>query len=125
MVTHPNDPTGLALIGGSLNVRQPLAIVLALGTIVFFADTASAKRISLKDGQNVINHCSGTTWVPGSTGHTSGCIMSDGSGVVCGGVTSEQQSTCDTFRVTRSNLRSIAARGAMPAARRHKRSTRY
>ena len=124
MAKHPKD-LGLALIAASSNVRHALAIVLALGTIGFFTDTASAKRISFNQGQKVIGQCTGTTWSPGPTTATSGCIMSDGSGVVCGGVTSEQQRTCDTFRVTRSNLRSVAARGAMPAARRHKRSARY
>src|ERR1700719_2096519 len=105
MVKHPKDPKGLALIGLPLKLRDPLAVILALGAIGFFADTAMALTISLQQGKNIIGQCTGTTWVPGKTGHTSGCIMSDGSGVVCGGVTAAQKNTCDTFRVRSSNLR--------------------
>ncbi len=111
MAKHPKGLKRLALIGLSLNLRDPLAVILAFGAIGLFSDTAMALTISLQQGQNVISQCTGTTWVPGKTGHTSGCIMSDGSGVVCGGVTAAQKKTCDTFRVRSSSLRSIVARG--------------
>ena len=111
MVKHPKDSKGLALIGLSLNLRRLLAGILALAAIGLYADTAMALTISLQQGQNVISNCTGTTWVAGKTGHTSGCIMSDGSGVVCGGVTAAQKKTCDTFRVRSSSLRSMVARG--------------
>jgi hypothetical protein len=110
MVKHPKDSKGLALIGLSLNLRPPLVIILALGAIGL-TDTAMALTISLQQGQNIISQCTGTKWVPGKTGHTTGCIMSDGSGVVCGGVNAAQKKTCDTFRVRSSSLRSIVARG--------------
>ena len=111
MVKDGKDPKGSALIGLSLKRRYPLALILAFGAIVFFADTATAKRISLRDGQKVIRNCTGFTWGTGPTTATTGCVMSDGSGVVCGGVTGQQQQSCDTFRVRRADLRSMAARG--------------
>jgi hypothetical protein len=111
VVEHPKDPKRLALIGLSLKLRDLQAVILAFGAIGFFADTASAKTISLQQGKSIISQCTGVTWGQGPTTHTFGCVMSDGSGVVCGGVTAAQKKTCDTFRVSSSNLRSIAARG--------------
>jgi hypothetical protein len=39
----------------------------------------------------------GAFWPQGGTTSTYGCMRADGSGIVCGGVTAEQQNSCDTF----------------------------
>lgn len=94
----------------SIKLNHLLAVILAGGMVGFMADTASAKEVSLAEGQKIINGCDGTTWVPGATGHTSGCMNKNGSGVVCGGVTPKQKNSCSTFRIVSRDRRGIAGR---------------
>jgi hypothetical protein len=94
----------------SLKLSDTLAVILAVAAIVLFADTASAETISAAKGAKMIENCKGVTWARGE-GVTMGCMNSDGSGVVCGGVTAKQQKTCDTFRVRSSSLGSMVGRG--------------
>ena len=85
-----------------MKIRDPLAAIIAIGAICFMADVAEAERISLGAGQKAIGACKsggGTSWVPGKTGHTSGCLNLDGTCVVCGGVGAKYKNSCDTFRV--------------------------
>jgi len=39
----------------------------------------------------------GVYWSEGPTTSTYGCMYPDGSGIVCGGQTSEEKGSCDTF----------------------------
>src|SRR5262245_60312649 len=87
--------------------------MLVVGAIGFTVDAALAKEITLAQGKSIMNSCAaggGTSWTPGSTGHTSGCMNKDGSGVVCGGFTKQQQKTCSTFRVQSRDVGAIGAR---------------
>ncbi len=39
----------------------------------------------------------GLFWPPGKESNTYGCLLPDGHGVVCGGDTTDQQTSCDRF----------------------------
>jgi hypothetical protein len=96
-----------------MKLRNPLALIVVIGAIGFMADTTWAATISLSQGKGKIADCKaggGTSWVPGKTGHTSGCMNADGSGVVCGGVTSAQKNSCSTFRVRSQDVGGIRVR---------------
>ena len=47
--------------------------------------------------RNLCRQHGGTYWSEGKTTATYGCMLPNGSGIVCGGVTSDQKNTCDTF----------------------------
>jgi hypothetical protein len=86
-----------------MNVRPTLITILAVAAISIAAPSAMAKEVSIKNHSQskVKGSCGGdgdVYWVPGSTGHTYGCMHGDGSGIVCGGVTAAQKKTCSTFR---------------------------
>jgi hypothetical protein len=86
-----------------MNVRPTLIAILAVAAISVAADSAMAKEVSIKNHSKsqVQGDCGGkgdVYWIPGKTGHTYGCMHEDGSGIVCGGVTSKQKQTCSTFR---------------------------
>lgn len=83
-----------------MNVRVTLAPILALAGIFAIADSALAKRIPAQSTGKVKSDCAASGGVnfpkKGANG-TYGCMNSDGSGIVCGGVTKTQKKTCDTF----------------------------
>jgi hypothetical protein len=83
-----------------MNIRATLTGTLALAVIGLIADAAMAKTIPIKGNSqsSVQSKCDGVFWIQGKTGHTYGCLNDDGSGIVCGGVTTAQKKTCDTFR---------------------------
>lgn len=53
--------------------------------------------ISGHSQSQVKKSCSGVYWPGSGKGNTYGCLNDDGSGIVCGGMTKAQQSSCDTF----------------------------
>lgn len=77
------------------------AAALAGGLIV--AHEAHAKRINANSPASgkAFSDCAkngGTNWPQTADNPTYGCVDKDGHGLVCGGGTAEQKSTCDTFR---------------------------
>jgi len=85
------------------------------------SDAVLAKTVSIAGNSRtqVEGKCGtsgGVFWKEGSTGHTYGCMNSDGSGIVCSGVTAAQKKSCDTFRqapVAHFPTRDEAAKGEM------------
>lgn len=87
-----------------MNARASLIAGLSVAMIALFADSAAAKRISIRGNSTtqVKSRCggSGGVYFP-KTGRNStyGCMNDDGSGIVCGGKTQKDKKTCDTFRM--------------------------
>jgi hypothetical protein len=86
-----------------MDVRPTLIAILIVAAICIAAGSAMAKEVSIKghSQSQVKGSCGGdgdVYWVPGSSGHTYGCMHGDGSGIVCSGVTAAQKKTCSTFR---------------------------
>jgi hypothetical protein len=102
----------------SIKLQSYLNIILTVGAISFMADAASAKTVSLAQGQKIIDSCNGASWSAGGTTATSGCMNKDGHGVVCGGKDPKYQNNCSTFRVVGGDSRPIAGRlGAAKSSR--------
>jgi hypothetical protein len=83
-----------------MNIRARLTGTLALVAIGMIAGPATGEEIKIQghSKSSVQSKCAGIFWSQGKSGHTYGCLNDDGSGIVCGGVTTHQQKTCDTFR---------------------------
>jgi len=79
-----------------------VAVSAALIAATAFVQGACAKEVAIggHSHSQVKGMCGGkgdVYWTEGSTGSTYGCFKSDGSGIVCSGVTSQQKKTCSTF----------------------------
>ena len=81
-----------------MKIRVTLLAFLVLSLTAFVA-AATAKTVPITGHSqaSVKKACDGAYW-PSSVGGTYGCMNKDGSGIVCGGVTSAQKKTCSTFR---------------------------
>src|SRR5262249_52773882 len=88
--------------GTIMNVKAPLAALLPFAMIAVIAASVMAKEVPIKGNskKDVKIRCdeSGGTYWPTSAGGTYGCVNSDGSGIICGGVTAHDKKTCGTFR---------------------------
>jgi len=88
-----------------MKVKATFTAILAFAAIGLIADLAIAKEINIQ-GHNksqVQAGCQGkgdVFWTNGGPGGDYGCSKSDGSLIVCGGVTSQQKKTCSTARTT-------------------------
>ena len=95
------------------NLRQPIAMILAMCAVYFMANNAAlARTITLAQGQKIIDSCNGAHWSAGGTTATSGCMNKDGHGVVCGGVKQSQKNNCSTFAVVSHDAREMVGRFA-------------
>jgi hypothetical protein len=98
---------GLAM---SMRVTLTGTILLA-GVVSFIADSVIAETVPLASNTsgNVKKFCKKNdgTFFTGAKGGGYGCILDDGSCIVCGGVTAQQKSTCETTRVTPRDIRPI------------------
>jgi hypothetical protein len=85
--------------------------ILLAGLVSFIADTAIAETIPLGSNtlRNVKKFCKNNngTFFTGAKGGGYGCMLDDGSCIVCGGVTAQQKSTCETSRVSPRVVRRI------------------
>src|SRR5213592_323106 len=75
-------------------VSMAVLLAAALGSDAVFAKTVSIAGNSKTKVEGRCNESGGVFWTQGSTGHTYGCMNSDGGGIVCSGVTSAQKKTC-------------------------------
>jgi hypothetical protein len=85
--------------------------ILLAGLVSFIADSAIAETVPIGSNTsgNVKKFCknnSGAFFI-GAKGGGYGCLLDDGSCIVCGGVTSQQKSTCETSRVSPRVIRRI------------------
>ena len=83
-----------------MNRSASLILVVIVTTL---CASVSAKTISIKGNSKtqVGGKCgeSGGIFFPSSkTNRTYGCVNQDGTGIVCGGTTTAQKKTCDTFK---------------------------
>lgn len=87
--------------------KNKLCIGVAVAQLMLFVGLAQAEQIPAQKPDAVEGRCteSGGVHFP-KTGPNStyGCINSDGSGIVCGGVTAKDKRTCDTFMQTPPRL---------------------
>lgn len=79
-----------------------IVVVIVVGAVAMLGD-ARAERIKAnsKESGKAFTACDkngGVSWPQTAQNPTYGCIDKNGHGLVCGGGTAEQQSTCDTFR---------------------------
>jgi hypothetical protein len=85
--------------------------ILLAGVVSFIADSAIAETVPIGSNTsgNVKNFCkkNGGTFFTGAKGGGYGCMLDDGSCIVCGGVTAQQKSTCETSRVSPRVIRRI------------------
>jgi hypothetical protein len=87
-----------------MNTRTIFAAVLLVGA-VGIVDDAMAKRIpaNSKASGKAFTDCNnngGVSWPQTATNPTYGCFDKNGNGLICGGGTAEEKTTCDTFRST-------------------------
>jgi hypothetical protein len=86
-------------------------IILLAGVVSIIADSAIAETVPIGSNtpRNVIQFCkqNGGTFFAGAKGWGYGCMLDDGSCLVCGGVTAKQKSTCERTRVRPSDFRRI------------------
>jgi hypothetical protein len=78
--------------------------MLLVGAVGVVGD-AMAKRIQANSKQSgkAFTDCNsngGVSWPQTTTNPTYGCFDKNGNGLVCGGTTAEEKTTCDTFRST-------------------------
>ena len=85
-----------------------VAIVsLGIGAVAGSALASETLQVGSAAAKNEMSECKahgGTTFPKKGANGTFGCMRGDGSGIVCGGVTSKQKKTCDTFRKTPPRL---------------------
>jgi hypothetical protein len=84
-----------------MNPKTIAAAILLVATIGSIGD-AGAERIKAnsKASGKAFTDCEnngGVSWPQSGKNQTYGCIDKNGDGLVCGGGSAEQQSTCDTF----------------------------
>jgi hypothetical protein len=95
-----------------MNVRVTLTETILLAGIVS-SITHSAVAETVPVGRNtpgnVKQFCkqNGGAFFTGAKGGGYGCLLDDGSCIVCGGVTAQQKSTCETSRVSPRVIRRI------------------
>jgi hypothetical protein len=95
-----------------VSARFTLAGTILLASIVtFIADNAIAETVAIGSNTpgNVRDFCkknSGTHFT-GAKGAGYGCMLDGGSYIVCGGLTAQQKSTCETSRVSPRLIRRI------------------
>jgi len=86
-------------------------IILLASMVSIIADSAIAQTVPLGNNtpRNVKQFCkqNGGTFFAGAKDWGYGCMLDDRSGIVCGGVTAKQKSTCERTRVRPSDFRRI------------------
>ena len=93
-MTIPGFTAGFVLHGPSVLRRRTAGIARWTGS----AHIQPARRTQLLSIRRVRSTCQGGTfWGPGPTTSTWGCMRADGTGIVCGGQTQSEKSSCDTF----------------------------
>ena len=86
-----------------MNAKTVLVAIaaLAVGTFAGSALASETLQVGSAAAKNEMSECKangGTTFPKKGANGTYGCIRGSGSGIVCGGVTTKQKQTCDTFK---------------------------
>jgi hypothetical protein len=90
-----------------MKISASFTVILCFVAMGLWSDSALAKTISVKSPKEVKAACKesgGVSFPKTGPNSTYGCINKDGSGIVCGGVSSKDKKTCDTFRTVPPRL---------------------
>jgi hypothetical protein len=93
----------------SLMVQAIVTVILALVGLGAASNSVMAEKVKLgsTEAKNTMSSCKGTggvTFPKTGPNSTFGCMNSDGSGIVCGGVKKSDKTTCDIFMQTPPRL---------------------
>ena len=93
----------------SLRVKAIVTVIVALVGLGVASNSVMAERVKLGStgAKNTMSSCKGgggVTFPKTGPNSTFGCMNSDGSGIVCGGVKKSDKTTCDIFMQTPPRL---------------------